>query len=517
MTTLADIRRKHAGAYDDLDDNQLANALYRKYYSDMPREQFNQKVGLVDQAKPQAEPARPTRLSRIGNAIGGAVGGAAQGLSFGFGDEAEAALASLVPADRMVRLDGKADIRFGDYKGNLAQIRKRNAEQRAAAPKANLAGELSGGVGAGGRKLMQMGAVKGGAIAGGLFGAGSAEGGALDRLVEGGKGAGLGAVGGAALSKAGGSLAALARTRAADKLKDAAMPTLDAMKQGASDLYKRVDDLGVRYSPDQMQALFQSIKDQVPTEGLGAISAGTHPTANAAVRQMQRVGPQDTSLLELDRFRRLAGGASPTNPADGRMAGLIRDEVDDFTAGITPAVRGKEAAGLLQQARGAHGQFRRAEQVDEALGAAALSAESNRVPDVMFSQRKAIKNILNSPTKRRGYSPEQIEAMKNFVRMTPTQKFTDFMAKSGRGQMGVALGGGAGLAMGGPVGAVAVPALGYAARKVGDKSSERARDAMVRALRTQGMPDAVDSRLSRLVEDQRIQSLLNRLSIVSAN
>lgn len=51
MTTLADIRAKYPGAYDDMDDEALASALHLKFYSDMPRDEFDAKIGLQPAAK----------------------------------------------------------------------------------------------------------------------------------------------------------------------------------------------------------------------------------------------------------------------------------------------------------------------------------------------------------------------------------------------------------------------------------------------------------------------------------
>lgn len=45
MAGIADIRAKYP-QYQDLTDEQLADGLYKKFYSDMPRDQFNQKLGL---------------------------------------------------------------------------------------------------------------------------------------------------------------------------------------------------------------------------------------------------------------------------------------------------------------------------------------------------------------------------------------------------------------------------------------------------------------------------------------
>jgi hypothetical protein len=56
MATLAEIRAQHP-EYNDLSDQDLAGALYKKFYSDMPQDQFNQKIGLG--AAVPAAPATP--------------------------------------------------------------------------------------------------------------------------------------------------------------------------------------------------------------------------------------------------------------------------------------------------------------------------------------------------------------------------------------------------------------------------------------------------------------------------
>lgn len=64
MATLAEIRAQYP-EYSDLSDNDLAEGLYRKFYADMPREEFDAKVGLA--AAPIAEPTGPFKSS---NAMG---------------------------------------------------------------------------------------------------------------------------------------------------------------------------------------------------------------------------------------------------------------------------------------------------------------------------------------------------------------------------------------------------------------------------------------------------------------
>lgn len=56
MPTMQDVRAKYP-EYDDMSDEQLADALHRKFYSDMPKEEFAAKIGLGQQPQqPAPEP-----------------------------------------------------------------------------------------------------------------------------------------------------------------------------------------------------------------------------------------------------------------------------------------------------------------------------------------------------------------------------------------------------------------------------------------------------------------------------
>lgn len=46
MASIQEIRQKYP-QYSDMSDQQLADALHQKFYADMPRDQFNQKIGLT--------------------------------------------------------------------------------------------------------------------------------------------------------------------------------------------------------------------------------------------------------------------------------------------------------------------------------------------------------------------------------------------------------------------------------------------------------------------------------------
>jgi hypothetical protein len=58
MATLTEIRAQHP-EYGDLSDQQLADGLYKKFYADMPRDQFDAKIGLVSAGKGDRLPFAP--------------------------------------------------------------------------------------------------------------------------------------------------------------------------------------------------------------------------------------------------------------------------------------------------------------------------------------------------------------------------------------------------------------------------------------------------------------------------
>ena len=67
MATLAEIRAQYP-QYADMPDTALADALHKKFYADIPRADFDVKIGLAPAARPQA-PAPKKQQGRCTNAM----------------------------------------------------------------------------------------------------------------------------------------------------------------------------------------------------------------------------------------------------------------------------------------------------------------------------------------------------------------------------------------------------------------------------------------------------------------
>jgi hypothetical protein len=104
MATLAEYRKKFP-QYADLSDEQLANGLYQKFYSDMDPNEFKQKIGL------STNQYANTKISETRTALDSAL----QGLTFGYGDELAAGLNSA--GDYLEKATGGLITNGGENKG----------------------------------------------------------------------------------------------------------------------------------------------------------------------------------------------------------------------------------------------------------------------------------------------------------------------------------------------------------------------------------------------------------------
>lgn len=165
MTTIADVRKQYP-QYADMSDAKLADALHAKFYSDMPRDQFNAKIGLGGQAaqgkaKAQTSPQRAPALSSAMRAVkahdakldkrDGARGRDAaramsQGYTFGVADELLAARDALSTGVQNLVGRGPGFTAGQAYDARMKQEADRLAAYRQAAPGKSVGAELVGAV-----------------------------------------------------------------------------------------------------------------------------------------------------------------------------------------------------------------------------------------------------------------------------------------------------------------------------------------------------------------------------------
>ena len=178
MATLAEIRQQYP-QYSDMSDVALADALYGKFYSDMPRQDFDAKIGLPLQTEligtTPASGDHPARVVIGTNpqpdiSTATAIGrGAAQGLTLGGYDElrglAEAGgVKPDEPASLGALIRGSFNLLTGSgdegYKAGSERSRAEFKTAEEQHPAATMGGEIGGALGG-------IGDAIGGALGGG--------------------------------------------------------------------------------------------------------------------------------------------------------------------------------------------------------------------------------------------------------------------------------------------------------------------------------------------------------------
>lgn len=165
MATIAEIRQQFP-QYQDLSDDQLAEALHRKFYADMPREEFNAKIGLSPELTQPLDVEREKRIAdrteRL-RAAGGEGGlrasaqGGIRGMTANFADNIVNGI--LATGEAGISALGGGEFNPVERYGEMQEAERWYTEGlRAKNPVAMATGEIAGGLGLTG-KLSGAGAL----------------------------------------------------------------------------------------------------------------------------------------------------------------------------------------------------------------------------------------------------------------------------------------------------------------------------------------------------------------------
>lgn len=332
-----------------------------------------------------------------------AVRGVADAATFGFADEIAAKLGSLTG------VGGEA----GQYGQNLAQQRQRDATGGIE----RFVGQLAGAIampGAASRTV--LGAAGKGALAGGLYGFGSGQGGVENRAGSAGAGALIGGAAGGLLKAGTNALGNRAAARA--------IPSIDDLRNTSQAGYRAAETAGVMVRPEGMR--------RVATETVSDLAdLGYHPRLQPRIRtilkEMERLGNTNSTYKGLDQLRKIAGqvAASP-DPSERMMATRIIQRLDDYMGNLQPSdvITGNapQAASGIRQGRENWARMRRAEMVDTArVKAERRAASTGTGGNLENALRQNVRAILDNPKRSRGMTPAETAMAERIVSGTGTQ------------------------------------------------------------------------------------------------
>lgn len=345
---------------------------------------------------------RPTRMQSLGL-------GAVQGASMNWLDELSGALGA--------SFDKRADETWTQaYERHSGAARSKLGDAQRANPGTFLSGEVAGGVGSAlllpGTTTIR-GAAATGAGLGAVSGAGAGEG-ASDTVN---KAAGGAALGGAVGAAAGKVAQAIAGRQAAK-----AVPAVEEIKDSSRALYDVAEEAGIVFKPEALQRLGAEVKAALAEKAY-------HPRMQTqlapVVEHLDELAKGNVTLKGMDTLRQMALNArSDLNDKTRMMAGSVVGKIDDFLDDVRPTdvLIGDAQKGIpaLTEARSLWKAAKKGEIIDQALERAANNAGAGGSGgNIDNLTRQQFRSILNSPSKRRAFSQDELTAMVSVVRGGP--------------------------------------------------------------------------------------------------
>jgi hypothetical protein len=269
-----------------------------------------------------------------------------------------------------------------------------------------------------------------------------------------------------------------------------AAPDLQIIKKATTQAYADLDTLGIKVKPEVFDRFANKLQAKLSKEGLklNGPSEQLFPKSSSALKTIIEEKGLPKTAGELETLRKVATGAAKSiDPPDARLGSIIVDEIDNALDSLSNEIGGKfkEARGLAQRGF-------KSQSIQDMIESASHTA-SGMENGLRIEARKLLKN----KKKRRGFTSDELTALKKIEQGTTASNTAKFLGKFGisEGQatsmLGVSIGAGGGGALGsmfGPagaaVGAVTVPLLGQIAKKTAQKltlNSTKYADDLVRA------------------------------------
>ena len=310
-------------------------------------------------------------------------------------------------------------------------------------------GAVRGAVG--GAPFGPVGAISG--AAGGAGSAGAAEVG-LPPLAQ----AAVGLVTGGV---AGGVTGATRAAVAGSQFRSAA-PSTSTLKTGGSAAFEAAEATGIALTPTKYTDFMTKTSALMTKEGLDPI---LHPGLTNIVKVMSGRSGQSPTIQDLMILRRQLNMVTPnTAQGEGRLAKLLRGELDRMIGALTPADlaglgmaapgTARDASKLLNQANMLWSRGKKSELIESMVRSAELTA-SGFENGLRIEFRKLLKNEKELA----GFAPDEIALMEEIVKGSVGVNLAKLLGKfsfslKGNNWLGGAMTGGFGYAAGGVPGAL---------------------------------------------------------------
>jgi len=259
--------------------------------------------------------------------------------------------------------------------------------------------------------------------------------------------------------------------------------TQDDLRQQSSNLFNIAKNSGVVLNTKPFQATMKNITSSLRADGY--TPTGDFPNLNAAIKELT-TGKMPKDFVELQALRAMIkNGQASANANEQRLSSILVDKFDDYVMNIptrdlsrtSNAVDVEAGMAAWKDARGAYSRLKKAEIFEDIKDRAEMNAtrfSQSGTENAIVSDLRA---LANNKKKMRIFTPEEQDSIRMAVKGGKIQNVMRFLGKyaptsplasAGGAVTGSVIGG----TTGAGVGALAVPAIGAAARFAATKTRE---------------------------------------------
>lgn len=453
MATLAEIRAQHP-EYADMSDQQLADGLYKKFYSDMPRAQFDAKVGLAKEPSPAVKAGQDIayagqwdhpQSNMLEQGLSGLNEGIAQGLGLPvdlatMGINAGTGGVNALLHTNIPQIDNPVG-GSGTFTQMLSPTIKpptdNPADQMTRRISQEVGAMLIPGIGPVARSAKPLSTAAKELVASLGSGTGAAT---AQQIAPGNPLAEF--AGQMAGGFAPGSIARMAERKAP-------AVSMDALRGDKNAAYKATQNLGISYKPQAYDNLLTEILTDAKNDH---ISPTRHERAYSFIADMVNRRGQPMTLTELDQLRQEVyrdlikpGLSNDALAADAHFGEIIKDNIDAFLAKAGPnevlSGDAADANAAIIKARDLNSKYRKTQLIEDAVTKATRrTASTGSGGNINNAIRQNIRAILDNPKKAAAFTADEKARMEALIKQGNLENLLRLVGKfspGGNGLMGM--------------------------------------------------------------------------------
>ena len=258
-------------------------------------------------------------------------------------------------------------------------------------------------------------------------------------------------------------------------------PSPENLRAEGGKLYDKAEATGVKFKADHFEKFADETLARLVDEGADKILT---PKLSRVADVLDQSRGKAPSIKEMAILRKQFGhAAGSADLAEARLGSIAIEMLDDFVEGS-----GSSVGSTLSEARAVWGRLKKSEVIDTAIENA--SAAQAGIEAGLRNQFRALWQARDSK-KMRGFSAAELAAIKAVSQGDLTANVLRRIGSlgggidQGRNMLNLLAGAAGGAAVGGPIGAAAVPLAGYAAARA-SKAGTQNRANLARAIAARG-------------------------------